>query len=505
MLWTYADAPRRRHLQARRRRHATTPRRTPGGRAPSTPTTSPAPRSSTCGTGSRPAHARAAQRRVQMLRGLTYLQTATGPNAGNVGALDAARRHAEPQRRPGGAARPVRQRRVLLARPHRSGRSARATPRSRHGDPAFAAFLRDRLDLSVARARRGRCSTRYGSYLHDRRPPHAGLADRRRRRRHRRGHARAGGLRPGRRPVDAPARAAPARRRASPSCPAATRAPGPSAACCPWALSRSDWHAWALADAGRAGPRRRPRSATARCAPPRRRDSVTFDPWLLTSGGPDNGRLPTRHRRRADRLRRRLAAPVPARRPPTRPAGPACAGSPAMVGGLVLRRQPSGAADVRPGHRGHLRRHRRDGTVNHNSGAESTIHGLLTMLALDAHPASPGSPGPPPSRERVGTTTLQAEDATLSGGAHAVAPADAVDRRVAASAAPATSRCLTAAGHLHPARARRPALRHAGGRPAARQHGGHHLQRRWHGARHASAPATSARRVTPRHPVRCCR
>ena len=28
-----------------------------------------------------------------------------------------------------------------------------------------------------------------------------------------------------------------------------------------------------------------------------------------------------------------------------------------------------------------------DGPINHNSGAESTIHGLLTMLALDAHPS----------------------------------------------------------------------------------------------------------------------
>ena len=28
-----------------------------------------------------------------------------------------------------------------------------------------------------------------------------------------------------------------------------------------------------------------------------------------------------------------------------------------------------------------------DRTVNRNSGAESTIHGLLSMLALDAHPA----------------------------------------------------------------------------------------------------------------------
>ena len=29
-----------------------------------------------------------------------------------------------------------------------------------------------------------------------------------------------------------------------------------------------------------------------------------------------------------------------------------------------------------------------DGTINKNSGAESTIHGLLSMLALDAHPAA---------------------------------------------------------------------------------------------------------------------
>ena len=31
-----------------------------------------------------------------------------------------------------------------------------------------------------------------------------------------------------------------------------------------------------------------------RCASAAARDSFTFDPWLLTSGGPDNGRLPTR-------------------------------------------------------------------------------------------------------------------------------------------------------------------------------------------------------------------
>ena len=34
-----------------------------------------------------------------------------------------------------------------------------------------------------------------------------------------------------------------------------------------------------------------------------------------------------------------------------------------------------------------------DGKVNRNSGAESTIHGLLTMLALDGTPTWPRSDG----------------------------------------------------------------------------------------------------------------
>ena len=61
----------------------------------------------------------------------------------------------------------------------------------------------------------------------------------------------------------------------------------------PWALSRSDSHAWssqmpaALTAAARVvGDRSLARVADL--------DSFTFDPWLLTSGGPDNGRLPTR-------------------------------------------------------------------------------------------------------------------------------------------------------------------------------------------------------------------
>ena len=63
----------------------------------------------------------AATRAYQLLRGLTYLQTATGDDAGNVVAVDAAGRHPQPQRRAGRAARPERLRRVVLAGPHGVG------------------------------------------------------------------------------------------------------------------------------------------------------------------------------------------------------------------------------------------------------------------------------------------------------------------------------------------------------------------------------------------------
>ncbi len=64
-----------------------------------------------------------------------------------------------------------------------------------------------------------------------------------------------------------------------------------------------------------------------------------------------------------------------------------------------------------------------DGTVNRNSGAESTIHGLLTMLALDAHP-SVRSIATQSSEVQgvVGTQYVQAEDGTLGAGATAVVP-----------------------------------------------------------------------------------
>ena len=55
------------------------------------------------------------QTAYQLLRGLTYLQTVGRAQRRQRGVVDAARRHAQPERRPGRAPRSVRQRRVVLA------------------------------------------------------------------------------------------------------------------------------------------------------------------------------------------------------------------------------------------------------------------------------------------------------------------------------------------------------------------------------------------------------
>ena len=207
-------------------------------------------------------------------------------------AVDAARRHAEPERGAGRAARPVGQRRVLLARSHDLGAGGGLRRVQERADPAFARFLQRRLDLAVDAVDR-QVLDAYGALPRHRRRPYAGLADRRRRRRLGRGHPRPGGVRPRRRQRQGQARDGPAERGHRRSSPVATRARGRSAGCCPWALSRSIWHAW-----GSQMPAALARAADVtgdtswrRAA---ERDSFTFDPWMLTSGGPDNGRLPAR-------------------------------------------------------------------------------------------------------------------------------------------------------------------------------------------------------------------
>jgi hypothetical protein len=151
------------------------------------------------------------------------------------------------------------------------------------------------------------------------------------------------------------------------------------------------------------------------------RDSATFDPWLLTSGGPDNGRLPTRIDGTQiaygvdSRLQSLLAtADVTGSAGMRRLAGLVAAwyfGANAW-GEPAYDRSTGRPVDGIAG----------DGTPNRNAGAESTIHALLSMLALDAHPAVAELARTAQVVTQVGTQTVQVEDGRLDGGARAVAP-----------------------------------------------------------------------------------
>ena len=179
----------------------------------------------------------------------------------------------------------------------------------------------------------------------------------------------------------------------------------------PWALSRSVWHAWgsqmpaALARASRLWALDRPRPAVG--TPP-------FDPWLLTSGGPDNGRLPTRRPVQiaygVDSRVQSLVATAEAR-----------AGGPRRLAGMqaawYFGANASGSPVYDPATGRTIDGISGDGGVNPNSGAESTIHGLLTMLALDANPDVAAAARAATITARVGTTTVQAEDASTTGAA----------------------------------------------------------------------------------------
>ncbi len=67
-----------------------------------------------------------------------------------------------------------------------------------------------------------------------------------------------------------------------------------------------------------------------------------------------------------------------------------------------------------------------DGRINRNSGAESTIHGLLSMLALDAHPDVAAAATSRNTRVgQVSWSLVEAESGTLKGKATVVTPASA--------------------------------------------------------------------------------
>ena len=287
----------------------------------------------------------------------------------------------------------------------------------RQADPAFAGFLRDRLELSIAALHRQTLS-RYGQFrqIDGKRNPAWLVVDG--------GDATAEAVL-GLSAYVATGEATPAAHDALAKLAEAEAMLGggtarswPFGAVLPWGLSLADWHAWA-SQMPAALARASAALGDASLAAPAVRDSATFDPWLLTSGGPDNGRLPTRidGSQIAYGVDSRLQSLL---------ATADVSGSDGMrhLAGIVAAwyfgANASGLPAYDPATGRTVDGIEANGNRNLNAGAESTIHGLLSMLALDAHPAVAAEARTAAIRQRVGTVDVQAESGALAGGAHAM-------------------------------------------------------------------------------------
>jgi hypothetical protein len=348
----------------------------------------------------------------EMLRGLTYLQTVSGPNRGNVvlwmqpdGTLN---RSAKPAEQPDPSDSDAS---YWLARTVWAlGEGYAAFAKS---DPAFARFLARRMDLAVGALDREVLDA-YGMHLDidGQRTPAwliaeggdasaeavLGLAS----------FVHAGGGGDARRAMTRLTRGI-----AELSGGDARR--WPFGGVQPWVRSLSQWHAWAsqmpaalARSSAITGDRDARRAAL--------RDSFTFDPWLLTSGGPDNGRSPTP----TDETQ--IAYGVDSRVQSLIATGGGANQLAGIMAAWFFGANASGEPTYDPSTGVTLDGVAADGTANQNSGAESTIHGLLTMLALDAHPAAKEIAQTATVQDQVGVEYLQAEDAQLAGGATAVKP-----------------------------------------------------------------------------------
>ena len=322
------------------------------------------------------------QKAYDLLRATAYLQTTTGANRGRSVLWMQADGTLNPSAEP-----------VELPDPSDSGPSywqARTLWAYGEGyaafkrtDPAFAAFLRDRIRLSV-RALNRDVLVRYGRYVKadGQKVPAWLVVD----------------------GADASAEAVlglsayvgaektddlgrEALRELSEGIAAMASKPDgwPYGAVLPWAQSRSLWHAWssqqsaALATSSQV--LRRPALLK-----PAVTEAVRFDPTLLTSDGADNGWQPSP----TDRVQ--IAYGVDSRVQSL--LAVADAGGTRLGLDLAAMEASWFFGANRAGEPLYDRATgvtfdglEVDGRINRNSGAESTIHGLLTMLALDAHPS----------------------------------------------------------------------------------------------------------------------
>ncbi|MFF2299829.1 hypothetical protein [Arthrobacter sp. NPDC058127] len=352
-------------------------------------------------------------RAFDVLRELTYLQTTSGPNAGNVVLWQQADGALTPSAKP-----------VELPDPSDSAESywlARTVWALGEGyaafksaDPQFAAFLQSRLDLAVGSLNK-QSLAKYGKYdVADGAKVPAWLIT--------------GG-------ADASAEAVlglSAYSKAAPDDGAAATALSqltegiagmssgsvqqwPFGAILPWNQSRTLWHAWggmAAAAVANASPLlHRPDLLTAAV-----KDSAQFTPQLLAAGGPDNAWSPTPGEAQiaygVDSRVEGLVATAKAAN------APGLLDVAAVAAGWYFGANRSGKPAYNPATGTAIDGIETDGRVNPNSGAESTIHTLLSMLALDADPELKAKAlGISSTVGTDGLMVAEAESGTITGGA----------------------------------------------------------------------------------------
>ncbi|WP_432972087.1 hypothetical protein [Dactylosporangium sp. CA-233914] len=360
----------------------------------------------------------------QLLRGLCYLQTApdddTDPRAGNVVLWQQLDGRLNPSAEP-----------VETPDPSDAGESAwlaRTVWALGEGfaafdgdDPPFAMFLRSRLRLAVGAIRR-QVLSRYGQWrLVDDTPTPAWLiadgADLT-------GEALLGlcaytastGDEDARKVLEQLAEAVAAMRTGTPWT-------WPFGAVLPFGRSRTEWHGWAgLAPAALAGVYALGGDLAARDAA--LADAASFTPYLLVGGGPDNLRAGLPGAREALTLDGVQLAYGAHSRVESLLATAAATGRPALrtlagvAGSWFFGNNPAGAPMYDPAtgvtYDGIDRPERHNtGVVHRDAGAESTIHGLLAMLALDGDPHMAAV-------ARIAETSMRVEGAEL----HSVALSD---------------------------------------------------------------------------------
>jgi hypothetical protein len=188
----------------------------------------------------------------------------------------------------------------------------------------------------------------------------------------------------------------------------------PFGAIMPWTHSPSLWHAWGgLAPAA---------VATASVVlddpallPAAVQDTAQFTPQLLAAGGPDNAWSPTPGESQiaygVDSRLQSLVATADAAD------APGLLNIAAITAGWYFGANPSGAPAYDPATGTTIDGIEPDGGVNLNSGAESTIHALLSMLVLDANPELKAAAlGITSTVATEGLSVVEAESGTITDG-----------------------------------------------------------------------------------------